>query len=303
MAKFPEASIDTSASNSKAIYAYLFDDDKIQGSPKTIKQICTSDCIFDGTYEALQKIHKKNGECYVLLLCYTNSKFDNKCDPAVKSTDTQIGCITSTLRGNILKYNNPSHLMKSACADKVGKFAFKEPPSIMHYTDFNCVIASDVKNMVQRREIIFLQSHTRQRTYNEPMSPTHNIDILRSRSSSGPDSSPKSVTGLEKQTNASLSNSPPPGLGFDELSKDITKFDNKRKQKATSIIYGDLQDMQTFLYNCAGNRPLKQQREITKLHVVPISVLLSFIKNSSSNGYQNTNVWRLPLFNEWVKED
>ena len=239
---------------------------------------------------------------YVLLLCYANSEFDIKCDEPVKSTDTQIGCITTTLRGHVLSDNDPSQLMKKACVDKVGKFSFKEPPTIMHNTNSNLIIASDVKHMVQQRNFSMLQSHSKRRSYQEPMSPTRNIEILRSRSSSGPDSSPKSVTGLESQQ-AELSNSPPPGIGFAELPKNVPKYENKqKKQTSTSIIYGNFQDMETFLYNCAGDRPLKQQHEITKLHVVPISVLLRFIENSSSFGYQNTNVWNLSLFNEWIKD-
>lgn len=303
MARLTSTSDDVQT-NDVSIYAYHFDsdDDTIKQKPRKVKQICISDCIYDGTYETLQNIQRRNKDCYVLLLCYTNHSFDIKCDAPVKSTDTQIGCITATINDNVLKTNDSSKIMQLTCVDKVGKFSFKVPPDVMYNANSNYIIASNVKNMMKYRDIDSLQSFRHE--HNEKQSyPARNIEILRSGFGSKFNPSPKSGAS-DDSPKEGLSNLPPPGFGFDELPKNIPTFENKRKkQKTTSIIYGTLSDMQTFLYNCSGKRSFKKQREIKKLHVVPIYILLDFIKQSSSIRYQTTEVWHLSLFNEWLKEN
>jgi hypothetical protein len=298
------------------ILSYSFDsNDKINQETKNVKRISTSNCIYDGTGEALTKISEEHPECLVLVLCYNNKEFDIKSDDPMLATDTQIGCITSSISNESMNNDEPSIIMTNVCINKIGNLQFNKT-TVMHKSNNNYVISTNVKDIVNSRD--FSSLRTRSLSSNSP----NNFNVRNSNSpnifnSSSPrDFRVQRPFPLQNANNNSIPrqdiNSPTfqqrfliesssPRRSFNGFSS--PKPQRGKKTKATGIIYGDYQDMHYFLCNYVGNRQYKNRKDITKLHVIPIAVLIEFIGDMKSQSHHKINIWVLLRINKWVKED
>ena len=281
------------------IYSYSFDsNDKIIPSPKIIRHMCTSNCIFDGTCESLKQLSETYGnKCYVLTLCYTNFNFDIKSDDPIRANDTQIGCITSTITNDAMHNNDPCIVINNACRAKIGNFHFNKT-NIMHESNSNYVISANVVDIVKPRDLGFFRrensssppqftrqnnSRSPQQFMRDPNSPRNFSSTYNTKSSSSIASlscavSPSSTSRLSGAANPSLA-----------------------KSKATGIIYGNIQDMHKFLCEHVGFRPHKNRIDIPKINIIPINILINFIDNIKKR--HDVDIWILLRINKWVKDD
>ena len=271
------------ATNDNTIRTFSFGPGDIISGPICENVACVTACIYPGTEKALKQIAKEHPNCCVVLLSHVNPKFSIARDKLIYATDMQLGCITATRYGDML-VDDPGYVFGRSCSDKIGKFTTTQTPTIMYNDneDNSFVTMLDAK-------------------YMKPLKPG-DLSVSQSNSpkyasrewSSRYDPSPRSASGMHSPRESVPFNKP-----------DVTKYGvtsrTNTKSKATSIIYGEYDDIQKMLYECAGNRPVKHQRNITKLNVVPISVLLHFIENSTDR--YKPAVWHRTLYGTWVKED
>jgi hypothetical protein len=293
------------------IQCYSFDPkiDKIIESQKSIRRIGTSNCIYGGTCKALEQLLEINGpECVILLLCYNNKEFNVKSDDPILETDTQIGCITSTITEYSLNNDEPSNIMKNICCNKIGDLHFTET-EVMHKTNSNYVISANAKNIVNSQNWEHVRTKSKSPISFNNMSSPRSLDNFSSprgtnnySSSRSPDnfSSPRGTNNYSSFRSLDNFSSPRETNNFSSPCGDRK---HAKKVKATGIIYGTFHDMHNFIYKYSGNRPQKNRNEISKFHVIPITILIEFINNIEFNGHNKINIWTLLRINKWAQED